>query len=245
MSNLGAINLTVIVSLRLWYRWRFSCNSNLWWIGGVFRWIPMDGSSKVSVDREPTDKSSRIVPTESELVQLTWDIFSNRFFDRIGGNRYGMCGGFLIDSRHVMTAAHCIMDSNTKLRKIGATEVYLGIHDLTKLNTPHKVEKFFYPKDYNQHDLYNDIAVLRLTHPVNFTNKIRPICLPKSDDEPYKRLVVAGFGKLGANRDPSEVLMHVSVEYIPSKNTFSPSMLIILYLISSFSSSSTEMQRNG
>ncbi|XP_025016278.1 prostasin-like [Tetranychus urticae] len=127
-----------------------------------------------------------------------------------------MCGGFLIDSRHVMTAAHCIMETQTKVRKIEATEVYLGVHDLSKLNTAHKVNTFYYPANYKQYDLSNDIAILQLANPVNFTKKIRPICLPKSDDEPYKRLIVAGFGRLGPNMDTSTLLMHVNVEYIPN-----------------------------
>ncbi|XP_053210180.1 clotting factor G beta subunit-like [Panonychus citri] len=139
-----------------------------------------------------------------------------RFFDKKGGTRYGMCGGFLITSKHVMTAAHCIMESQTKVRSIEATEVYLGVNDLSKLTTVHRVDKFYYPSNYKQYDLSNDIAILELSQPVNFTKKIRPICLPRSDDEPYKRLIVAGFGRLGPNKDTSELLMHVNVEYIPN-----------------------------
>lgn len=128
-----------------------------------------------------------------------------------------MCGGFLVDPDHVVTAAHCIFDGESKLRKIDATEVYLGVHDLGGLGDAHKVRKFYYPTNYKQYDLYNDIAVLELQKPVNFSSRLFPVCLPSSDEEPYGILNVAGFGRLGPNSSPSRTLMHVQVEYIPSK----------------------------
>lgn len=128
-----------------------------------------------------------------------------------------MCGGFLVDQNHVVTAAHCIFDGNSRIRKVDAAEVYLGAHDLGLLGDPVGVKKFYYPSDYKQYDLYNDIAVIELKTNVNFSRTISPICLPKLDDEPWRTLTVAGFGRLGPNSNPSRILMHVTVEHIPSK----------------------------
>lgn len=137
-----------------------------------------------------------------------------------------------------MTAAHCIHDGNQKLRSIEATEVYLGVRDLTQLNKAHKVAKFFYPTTYKRRNLLNDIAVLELTDHINFTRTVSPICLPKSDDEPYHLLKVAGFGRLGANSNPSKVLMHVQVEHIKGnyqlESNNNDNLLILIVMVYSF-----------
>lgn len=122
-----------------------------------------------------------------------------------------------MDPNHVVTAAHCIFDGNSRVRRVDATEVYLGAYDLGALGSPIGVRRFYYPSDYKQYDLYNDIAVIELKERVNFTRRISPICLPKLDDEPWRTLTVAGFGRLGPNSQPSKTLMHVTVEHIPSK----------------------------
>ena len=64
------------------------------------------------------------------------------------------------------------------------------------LNEEVKVEKIFLHPDYNRMILANDIAVLKLARPVKWTNLIRPVCLPKTDNETemYKTCYVAGWG---------------------------------------------------
>lgn len=123
----------------------------------------------------------------------------------------------MIDDRHIVTAAHCIHDASKNLRPIDSVEVYVGVKDLTSLNKPYKVFKYFYPNDYNQDSLYNDIAILRLTKKVTFTDQVSPICLAGSLNRPFLTLTVAGYGRLGPNRKPATSLMKVDVEFIDSK----------------------------
>ena len=45
-------------------------------------------------------------------------------------------------------------------------------------------EVFIHP-DYDYYSLANDIALLRLSSPLNFTNEVQPVCLPSAgDDQP-------------------------------------------------------------
>lgn len=108
------------------------------------------------------------------------------------------CGGTLIDSLHIMTAAHCI-----KSYKGFELRVRLGEWDVN-----HDVE--FYPyierdvvsvhvhPNYYAGTLDNDLAILKLEHPVEWTKypHISPACLPdKYTNYAGQRCWTTGWGK--------------------------------------------------
>lgn len=92
------------------------------------------------------------------------------------------CGGTLLNSRIVISAAHCLdqFDENIPKNKF---LVLLGtsLSDTTKLGRKKyarliPLEDFKTNKEYNSLDHSNDIALLRLSESVEFNNFIRPIC---------------------------------------------------------------------
>lgn len=118
-----------------------------------------------------------------------------------------------------MTAAHCVHDASGNPRNVDAVHVYLGAHNLYHLPKVRRVEKFILPKNYNfERPVHNDFAVLRLTKPVKFNDKVSPICIPKTDDEPYRKLRVAGWGHLGPNQKTAKILQHVDVYHVKSRS---------------------------
>ncbi|XP_061378348.1 uncharacterized protein LOC116772712 isoform X2 [Danaus plexippus] len=131
-----------------------------------------------------------------------------------------VCGGTLIDGLHIMTAAHCI-----KSYKGFELRVRLGEWDVN-----HDVE--FYPyierdvisvhvhPQYYAGTLDNDLAILKLEHPVDWTKypHISPACLPdKYTDYAGQRCWTTGWGKdaFGSNGKYQNILKEVDVPILP------------------------------
>merc|ERR1712088_170932 len=116
------------------------------------------------------DASGRIVGGETtQAHEYPWQV---GLVTRNG--RTPFCGGTLISSTHVLTAAHC-----TGSDVDGMYKVLLGEHNIgdEEYNRVDVAEILDHP-DYNSDTLDNDFAILRLATPVNFTNKVSPACLP-------------------------------------------------------------------
>ncbi|CAH2045744.1 unnamed protein product, partial [Iphiclides podalirius] len=140
------------------------------------------------------------------------------YFKR-NGKSAAECGASLINDRYVLTAAHCV-------RRQEILGVRVGEYDLTKnpecesINknhcTTHKdlpiSDTIIHPNFKQYPKMINDIALLRLRTPANFSCiNIKPICLPLPQNLRERTLVeevatVAGWG-LTERQTPSNVLL--------------------------------------
>lgn len=79
---------------------------------------------------------------------------------------------------------------HTKLDSV----VRLGEYDFTTNNETkyfdHRLSDIRLHPDYNPATHANDIAILRLKRPTIYSSFIRPICLPKTNMEVYKKNAV-------------------------------------------------------
>ncbi|XP_034652164.1 serine protease grass-like [Drosophila subobscura] len=139
-----------------------------------------------------------------------------------------LCGATLITTRFVLTAAHCVID-------ILPVAVRLGEHNITseqdcrivnsevRCQPPHVdvgIEKVIRHEGYSKYTQNNDIALIKLSREVLFTDHIAPICLPlyaelqKSIQEmPVMR--VTGWGRQHANGNDSDVPLEAGLTRLP------------------------------
>ncbi|XP_054651296.1 transmembrane protease serine 13-like [Dunckerocampus dactyliophorus] len=128
-----------------------------------------------------------------------------------------VCGGVLIAPDFVLTAAHCFPRSNPSMLLPQFWRVYGGAVSLNNLSQPFLVEKIVLNENYNNRTNDQDVALLKLTAPVDFNADVQPACLPVTA-QPFAHGTTcwtSGFGTTEAGSGAvSTDLMEVTVDII-------------------------------
>lgn len=138
------------------------------------------------------------------------------------GTIYPFCGGSILDSTHILTAAHCVYDVASY--RIGNMKVAIEANDGQGMLAAQRVsvKNIYYPSDYNDSTLLNDVAVLELSQPLSTYTSSHAAILGDSTVEgqgyraaPVKNFNIIGYGRLSSSTANSQVdFMQATVEYV-------------------------------
>jgi len=98
-----------------------------------------------------------------------------------GSKRHPFCGGSIITSQHILTAAHCL-----KKRLVSDISILLGEHDTTDsdpLIIP--VIRITNHPDFDPIKLNYDFAILTLAKKITFSSTKSPVCLPSNTTKTF------------------------------------------------------------
>ncbi|XP_070194155.1 SCO-spondin-like isoform X2 [Littorina saxatilis] len=136
----------------------------------------------------------------------------------LASNGNVQCGAIVVDNWHVLTAGHCLDDKvlNNQLNS-NSFEVIVGQYRRALDPLEAGAQRVFVTsgtrhQNYDQRNLLNDVAVLRLSAPLEYNENVSPVCLPTASDSLPERCRVAGWGSLSYTGSVPEVLQEVELD---------------------------------
>ncbi|XP_030638419.1 transmembrane protease serine 6 [Chanos chanos] len=171
----------------------------------------LDASDEKHCDCGLRQFSSRVVGGENATEgEWPWQV-------SLQVSRRHICGGALISSQWVVSAAHCFYDE--RLYSPSVWTVYLGKLYLSRTSQTEEAVRVaqihlhqYY--DYETHDY--DLALLKLQRPVSPGTLAQPACLPSPvhQFEPGLLCWVTGWGALEEGGTVSDILQKVDVRLV-------------------------------
>ena len=111
------------------------------------------------------------------------------------------CGGTILDSKTILSAAHCIDDTFQEYK----IKLVAGGIDRSNQEQVRKIDKILYNQEmpYSSDTLDNDIILMKLQEPLEFNFFVQPACLPNENEDPpaKTRCLVSGWGTV-SQRNP-------------------------------------------
>jgi len=159
-------------------------------------------------------KSGRIVDV-SPIESFPWQA-SIQEYDAYYGERWHVCGAFILNERWVGTAAYCVDDVEDMPEQI---LVFSGSNDLRDNGYLSSVHQIVVHSRFDYYTYQNDIAWVKLEHDLDLTEKNRrAIAFPAQDEAlPRKKLEVSGWGKIYNGGPSTEMLQSVKLRSVAMK----------------------------
>ncbi|XP_059177705.1 mite allergen Der f 3-like [Physella acuta] len=121
------------------------------------------------------------------------------------------CSGIILDYTHLLTAAHCFFSDSAKYEVVAGK--YNRSPDVSEVGAQRvRVKSYKLHENYNQKTTNNDIAMITLESPLQWSEYVNFACLPRPEHKAEARCMVAGWGYINSGNMYPEVLMKTELD---------------------------------
>ncbi|XP_037809738.1 collagenase-like [Lucilia sericata] len=148
--------------------------------------------------------------TQAALGQFPWHVLLK--IDETDEGTYDICGGSIISNKWVLTAAHCIYNIKSLVMAFGTIQLD---NNSIIMDCPN----YYIHPSYNDDYFTDDIGLIELITPLNFTHNIQAIDLvalsESTNDFVGAQGIISGFGTTSDKiYKPSQWLLWTTVEIV-------------------------------
>ncbi len=213
----GLFSTIVVLTLALW------CATAAMAHGGHYRWVIASpvGKRRVRVMRRAPLRARSAVVGGSQIgiTHAPWQV---EIFAKFKSGKENRCGGAILDSTHVVTAAHCTFDlERGEPLAPSALIVVGGTARMTAEEIKNNLEvQARFVSEVRVHPMFefsegpgtsDDVAVLKLETPLSLDASVGKIALNSTDPQEGIDVTLTGFGEQEPGVEPNFSLYSLSM----------------------------------
>ncbi|CAM9488875.1 chymotrypsinogen B-like [Petromyzon marinus] len=182
---------------------------SLFWLVSCFAFIGAAFGCGVPAIKPVITGYSRIVNGENAVSgSWPWQVSLQ------DSTSWHYCGGSLISSTWVVTAAHCEFNPSRDRVVLGEHDRNSNVENIQSLS----VSKAITHQQWDSYNINNDIMVLKLAQPAQIVDRVSPVCLPASSDvfPDTMMCVTSGWGKVRSSAfNTPPILQQTALPLVP------------------------------